>query len=68
MWRSSGYSSEAGCGWLVLTICAMILGALIDVHVYQPVNCVTVTGIKAAPMLPSGRQNFTYYEKEVCDE
>jgi len=67
MWRSSGYSSEAGHGWLVLTICALILGALIEVHVYQPANCVTVTGIKAAPMV-NGRQNFEYYEKEVCDE
>ena len=65
---SSGYSNEAGEGWLVLTLCALIVGALIDVRVSHSVNCVTVTGIKAAPMLPSGRQNFEYYEKEVCDE
>ena len=66
MWRSSGYSSEAGHGWIVLTVCALILGALIEVRMSRHMNCVTVTGIKAAPMLPSGRQNFTYYEKEVC--
>lgn len=67
MWRSSGYSSEAGHGWIALTVCALILGALLDVQVSHSVNCVTVTGIKAAPM-QNGRQNFTYYEKEVCDE
>jgi hypothetical protein len=67
MWRSSCYSSEAGHGWIVLTLCALILGALLEVHVYRPANCVTVTGIKAAPM-QNGRQDFEYYEKEVCDE
>ncbi len=67
MWRSSGYSSEAGHGWIVLTVCALIVGALIEFKPVSGVNCVTVTGIKAAPMV-NGRQNFEYYEKEVCDE
>lgn len=65
---SSGYSSEGGHGWVVLTLCALVLGALLKVPVPDNTpSCVTVTGIKAAPMV-NGRQKFTYYEKEVCDE
>lgn len=63
----NGYSSEDGNGFIILTICALILGALIEVKPVSGVGCVAVTGIKAAPM-QNGRQNFEYYEKEVCDE
>tara|TARA_Y100000034_G_scaffold114734_1_gene151156 strand:+ start:359 stop:553 length:195 start_codon:yes stop_codon:yes gene_type:complete len=63
----SGYVSEDGLGFIPLIICALILGSLIQFRPVTGVQCVTVTGIKAAPM-QNGRQNFTYYEKEVCDE
>ncbi len=64
----SGYHCRTQSGFIPLLIAACILGSLIKINVRHPPSCVTVTGIKAAQMLPSGRQNFTYYEKEVCDE
>jgi len=63
---SNGYSSEAGHGWIPLTICALLAGSLVDIP--WPVNapsCVTITQIHAAPLL-NGYQNFTYSDKEIC--